>query len=164
MADRELEILSAITTPKGIRTVYSAGIRAEHFNDAKNRQAFSFALDQWVNDGLSDRCVTEETLTEDFGIDFSIPHGKEPLATSIDALKSRYRREQTGSIVREASRLMADGKHDEVLPYLVDSASSVSWRLQDRRHSTSARRVLQPPDEQPVRPIWRTVRVSRNGR
>ena len=115
-----------------MRQVYGAGVRPEHIFDPKNRDAFVFAVDAWTSDGLGDHVVGKETLEETFGVDFSIPHGREPLATSIDAIKDRFRRQQTGAIVREASMLMAEGKHDSVLPYLVDEASAASWRLQDR--------------------------------
>lgn len=146
MADREIEILSAIAEPKGISAVYSAGVRAEHFNDPKHRDAFVFALEQWINDGLQDRVVSKETLTEQFGVDFSIPHGREPLATSIDAIMDRYRREQTGQVVRDASRMMANGEHDRVLPFLVDSASGISWRLQNRTSFASTSDIFRRRD------------------
>lgn len=130
MSNYEVEILSHITTPSGIRRIWSSGIRQEHFNDSKNRQAFQFAIDAWIKDGMGDHVVSDELLSSKFGVSFE--ESTTPLTTLVEEVKGRYRKDIVSKIVQDASQMLLNNDVDGVLPFVIDKSSEVNQSLRAR--------------------------------
>lgn len=132
MSDYEASILGYLTNPQDIRKIWDSGIRQEHFRDPKNAEAFQFAIDQWISDGMAERVVSASTIKEKFGVETELPEAQEPISTVVGALKTRFDRDQLGTVLKDATLRMSKGEVDGLSSEVIDRLADIQRKQRAR--------------------------------
>lgn len=108
--DLELEVLSSMVDPAKIRTIYEAGVRAEHFTDPIKASAVQWSLDYFENSGFK-QAPTANSIKHEFPM-LEIIQPEESVKWLCTEIKTRYLANNIQKLLLDVSEYVHDSPFD----------------------------------------------------
>lgn len=126
----EKEILGHLASEDGLRRIWDAGVRPEHFADPMNRAVITFALDYWLDTAMT-QSPTKEVLEHEFP-SLELTETEESVTWLIDKVKDKYVTNELQDVIRGAASKVHDEPHEtlsELYSQTWDITSKVTPRI-----------------------------------